>query len=406
MKVPFCIPLIDDDVVDEVHDCLTNTGWLTSGPKVLLLEKEIEELTGIRHAVCVNSWTSGAMLVLRWFGVGPGDEVIIPAYTYSATALCALNIGAKVVMVDVGDDFNINADNISSAITSRTKAIIPVDIGGWPCDYDQIMEVVDRPDIKSKFTPTTERQEKLGRILVVSDSAHSIGATYKNEAAAMYGDFSIFSLHSVKNITAGEGGAICINLPQPFDLQEQYGFLKAFSLNGQTKSAFEKNQIGSWRYDIIDQGLKVNMPDICASVALAQIRKYKTSLLPDRKTLFERYNKGFESQSWAILPPYKSQLKESSCHLYMIRIKGIREDHRDEMIDFISKKEVGVNVHYIPMATLTLFKNMGYSIDDYPITFQLYENEITLPIYNGLSVEQVDYVVETVIEAFDSLNLS
>ena len=331
MKVPFCIPLIDDDVVDEVHDCLTNTGWLTSGPKVLLLEKEIEELTGIRHAVCVNSWTSGAMLVLRWFGVGPGDEVIIPAYTYSATALCALNIGAKVVMVDVGDDFNINADNISSAITSRTKAIIPVDIGGWPCDYDQIMEVVDRPDIKSKFTPTTERQEKLGRILVVSDSAHSIGATYKNEAAAMYGDFSIFSLHSVKNITAGEGGAICINLPQPFDLQEQYGFLKAFSLNGQTKSAFEKNQIGSWRYDIIDQGLKVNMPDICASVALAQIRKYKTSLLPDRKTLFERYNKGFESQSWAILPPYKSQLKESSCHLYMIRIKGIREDHRDEI---------------------------------------------------------------------------
>ena len=400
MKVPFCLPLINDDVINEVNDCLTNTGWLTTGPKVRALEQEICKLTGIKNTLCINSWTSGAMLVLRWFDIGPGDEVIIPAYTYSATALCAMNIGAKVVMVDVNDDFNINTENIRKAITENTKAILPVDIGGWPCDYKEIMAVMESDEVKAKFNPTTERQRMLGRPVVLSDSAHSIGATYENSSAAHWGDFTIFSLHSVKNITAGEGGAIAINLPAPFDNDKEYTFLKAFALNGQNKSAFEKNQVGAWRYDIIDQGLKINMPDICASIALAQIRTYQSAMLPERKQLFEQYQKGFSDCDWAILPPYKNEQKESSCHLYMLRFKNISEQERDDLIHYISHQNVGVNVHYIPMAMLTLFKNKGYDIKDYPNTYKLYSNEITLPIFNGLKPEQVDYVIQTVKEAY------
>ncbi len=403
MKVPFCLPFIDQDVINEVNDTLTNTGWLTTGPKVRALEKEINKLTGIPNSLCINSWTSGAMLVLRWFDIGPSDEVIIPAYTYSATALCAMNIGATVVMVDVGDDFNINIENIRKAITKNTKAILPVDIGGWPCDYDEIMELVNSEEVKNKFSPNSDRQRKLGRPVVLSDSAHSIGAKYKGKSAAQFGDFTIFSLHSVKNVTAGEGGSIVINLPAPFDNDAEYIFLKAFALNGQNKSAFEKNQVGAWRYDIIDQGLKINMPDICAAIALAQIKKYTAEMLPERKRIFTQYNEGFAKYDWAILPPFKNDLKESSCHLYTIRFKHVSEEERDNMIQYISEKNIGVNVHYIPMAMLTLFKNKGYDIKDYPNTFNLYHNLITLPVYNNLSPEQISYVIDIVIESYNAV---
>lgn len=399
MQIPFCLPLIDSDVVAEVNDCLTNTGWLTTGPKVRQLETEISKMTGT-PVLCVNSWTSGAMLVLRWYGIGAGDEVIIPAYTYSATALCAMNIGAKVVMVDVGADFNINIANIQAAITKNTKAILPVDVGGWMCDYDAILELVNSLEVKALFQPANERQEKLGRILILSDAAHSIGAIYKGKPNGQQADATIFSLHSVKNVTTGEGGAICINLPQPFDNQAEYQFLKAFALNGQNKSAFEKNQAGAWRYDIIDQGLKVNMPDICAAIGLAQIRKYQAELLPDRKRIFEQYNAAFSQQAWAILPPYQNEAKRSSCHLYMLRIQGIDEPQRDEIIQLISEAGVGVNVHYIPMAMLTLFKNRGYDIKDYPVTYDNYAREITLPVYNGLTQGQVEYVIQSVLNAY------
>ena len=406
MKVPFCLPLIDQDVIDEVNDCLINTGWLTTGPKVRELENNISKLTKVKNTLCVNSWTSGAMLILRWFGIGVGDEVIIPAYTYSATALCAMNIGAKIVMVDVNEDFNISAQNINEAITKNTKAIIPVDIGGWPCDYKQIMSVVNSTGTKEIFHPNNVRQEKLTRPIVLSDSAHSIGAIYEGESAAQWGDFTIYSLHSVKNITAGEGGAIAINLPAPFDNDAEYNFLKALALNGQNKSAFEKNQLGSWRYDIIDQGLKINMPDICASIALAQIRKYSSTMLPERMKIFEYYNSVFKHHDWAILPPYKNEKKVSSCHLYVLRFKGISESERDQMIQFISSRNVGVNVHYIPMAMLTLFKNNGYDINDYPTTYNLYQNLITLPVYNGLNMDQLEYVTKVVIESFNVVSKS
>ncbi len=401
MAIPFSLPLIDDDVIAEVNDTLTNTGWLTTGPKVRLLEAEISKLTGT-PVLCVNSWTSGAMLMLRWFGIGPGDEVIIPAYTYSATALCAMNIGATVVMVDVGDDFTIATDNIRGAITSRTKAVIPVDVGGWPADYDAIRAVLNASDVRAMFTPASPRQQKLGRILVVSDAAHSIGSRYRGKPNGQWADATVFSLHSVKNVTTGEGGAICLNLPAPFDNDAEYTFLRAFSLNGQNKSAFEKNQTGSWRYDIVDQGLKVNMPDICAAIGLAQMRKYPNELLPDRKRMFERYRSAFAQDSWAIPAYYKDADRESSCHLYLLRIAGADEARRDAIIDYLSARGIGVNVHYIPMAMLTLFKDRGYRMADYPKTYELYANEITLPLYNGLSDSQIDEVIATVRAAVEA----
>ena len=392
MKIPFSLPLIDQPVIDEVLDCLTNTGWLTSGPKVLQFEEEVRRLSGAAAAVGVNSWTSGAMLALRWFGVGPGDEVIIPAYTYSATALCALNIGATVVMVDVGDDFNLDPAQLARALTPRTKAVIPVDVGGLPCDYDALFEVLKN----APFHPATPRQEMLGRPLVLADAAHSIGATYKGRPSGTLADITVFSFHSVKNVTTGEGGAVCLKLPPPFDAATEYRFLKAFSLNGQTKSAFEKNQPGAWRYDIIDQGLKCNLPDICAAVGLAQIRRYQRELLPERKRIAGFYQQAFAGEEWAVRPTLSDADRESSYHLYLLRIAGASEADRDGIIARIAERGVGVNVHYIPMAMLTLFRNLGYRIADYPNTYALYRNEITLPVYNGLGERELGFVAECV----------
>lgn len=399
-KIPFSLPLIDQDVVNEMNDTLLNTGWLTSGPKVQILENQLKEFIDSKAVLCVNSWTSGAMLILRWFGVGAGDEVIIPAYTYSATALAVLNIGAKPIMVDVNDDFTINVDEIKKKITSKTKAIIPVDLGGWVCDYDKIFDLINDKDIISLFNPSTERQKKLGRILVLSDAAHSLGSIYKNKNIGNVADVTVFSLHSVKNITTGEGGAISLNLNSPFNIEEEYKFLKCFSLNGQNKTALEKNQGGGWKYDIIDQGLKVNMPDICASVGIAQMRKYKSTLLPERKSIFEFYNNYFSQYDWAITSLYKNEDSMSSCHLYLLRFKNISEEQRDEMIKYITEEGVGVNVHYIPMAMLTLFKNLGYKIEDYPKTYELYHNLITLPVYNGLTEDKLLRVVNSVKNAY------
>lgn len=403
MKIPFSLPVINQGVIAEMMDCLTNTGWLTTGPKTKALEKEFEKLTKAEAVLCVNSWTSGAMLMLRWFGVKAGDEVIIPAYTYSATALCVMNMGATPVMVDVNDDFNINVANIKKAITPKTKVIIPVDIGGWPCDYDAIMDLVNQKEIISLFKPEVNIQEKFGRILVISDAAHSIGARYKGSITGTATDITVFSLHSVKNITTGEGGAICINLPKPFNNKNTLQYLRYLSLNGQNKSAFEKSKVGGWRYDIVDQGLKVNMPDICAAVGLAQIKDYKNKLLPERKDIFNYYNNYFSNFEWANLPPSINSMRESSYHLYMLRINDINEDQRDLMIEYISSKGVAVNVHYIPMPMLTLFKNKGYKIEDFPNTYSLYANEISLPIYNNLSKIQLDKITNTICEAYNSL---
>ncbi len=403
MNIPYSLPLIDTDVIQEVNDTLINTGWLTSGPKVKQLEEELKKLTGAPACICVNSWVSGAMLILRWFGVGHGDEVIIPSYTYAATALAIMNIGATPVMVDVKEDFTIDEHKIAAAVTPATKAIIPVDLGGWPCNYDEIFNVVNSEAVKSRFQAKTDRQQKMGRLLVLADAAHSIGAVYKGRPSALAADVAIFSFHSVKNITTGEGGGICLNFPAPFNNAEEYQFLKYFALNGQTKSAFEKNQIGGWRYDIVDQGMKVNMPDICAAIGLSQIRRYQGTLLPERRLIYDQYNRNFSAHSWALLPPYDNDEKKSSYHLYLLRIKDITEEQRDQIIQYVSGKGVGVNVHYIPMPMLTLFKQRGYRISDYPVTYRMYANEISLPLYNGMTEEQVSFVVETIAEAYNNI---
>lgn len=403
MKIPFSLPLINQDVVSEMMDTLTNTGWVTTGPKTQRLEQEISKITLTKDVLCVNSWTSGAMLTMRWFGIGPGDEVIIPSYTYAATALSVLNIGAKPIMVDVQNDFTICPEKITEAISNKTKAIIPVDLGGFPADYDKIYKTITEPDILKLFLTANERQKKLSRILVIADAAHSFGAFYKNKEIGRVADVTILSFHSAKNITTGEGGGICLNLPEPFINHNELSFLRSFSLNGQNKSAFEKNKIGGWKYDITDQGMKVNMPDLCAAMGLAQIRKYRKELLPERRRIFDFYTNTLKEFDWAIIPPFENSTRVSSYHLYLLRIRDINEEQRDRMIQLISEESVGVNVHYIPMPLLSLFKNLGYKIEDYPMTYKLYSNEITLPVYNGLTIDQLAHVTNTVIAAYNSL---
>ena len=401
MKIPFSPPYIDDDVINEVTDSL-RSGWITTGPKVKALEEEVCKLSGARRALGVNSWTSGAILVLRWLGLQPGDEVIVPAYTYSATALAVLWAGGKPVMVDSGEDFNISVEAIRRAITPRTKAILPVDIAGFPCDYDAIMSLVSEPEVKAMFSPTSDVQRQLGRIIVVSDSAHSIGAHYNGKRSGSETDIAIFSLHAVKNVTTAEGGIICLNIPEPFDNDKLYADMRLFSLNCQTKDAFTKSKAGGWRYDIIGQGMKCNLADVNAAIGLAQIRKYE-DLLKERKRVFTRYNDALKQYGWALTPPSVTPGKESSYHVYALRIKDVTEQQRDEIIQEIAKSEVAVNVHFVPMPMLTLFREMGYDIKDYTQAYRNYAHEISLPIYPQLTDEQADFVIRTVVEAHNKV---
>lgn len=402
MKIPFSPPYIDDDVIEEVVDSL-KSGWITTGPKCKALEAEIKQLTGAGSVLTINSWTSGAIMMLSWLGVTSGDEVIVPAYSYSATAMAVLHAGAKPVMVDVGEDFNISIDAIRKAITPRTKAIIPVDIAGFPCDYDAIMSLVQEKGILSMFCPTSPIQEKLGRILVLNDAAHSIGARYvKGKMTGSLTDISIFSLHAVKNVTTAEGGAICFNMPEPFDNETLYAELRMMSLNCQTKDAFSKSKAGSWRYDITGLGFKMNMADVNAAIGLAQIRKYP-ELQRERRRVFEVYKRKFTDYPWAIIPPSIDGERETSYHIFALRIKDCSEAQRDAIIDEVAKKEVAVNVHFIPMPMLTLFKELGYKIGDYPQAYQNFAHEISLPIYPQLTNEMAEYVASTIIEAYETV---
>ncbi|MDX9919492.1 MAG: DegT/DnrJ/EryC1/StrS family aminotransferase [Paludibacter sp.] len=400
MKIPFSPPFIDDDVINEVVDAL-KSGWITTGPKVKALEDEIARFSGAQSVLCVNSWTSGAIMMLSWLGVNEGDEVIIPAYTYAATALAVIHAGAKPVMVDINDDFNISVAEIAKAITPKTKAIIPVDIAGWPCDYKQIMALVSSEDILEKFTPTSDVQKKLGRILVLNDAAHSLGARYFDKNIGTECDVTIFSLHAVKNVTTAEGGAICLNMPDVFDNAKLYSELRRMTLNCQTKDAFSKSKAGGWRYDIVGLGMKINLADVNAAIGLAQIRKYDT-LLSQRKEVAARYRKAFSKYEWAVIPPQISDSKESSCHIFPLRIKHITEEQRDNIIQRISEADVAVNVHFIPLPMLSYFKKLGYDIKDFPQSFKNYSAEISLPIYPQLTTEQIDYIVSTVVNAYNS----
>jgi dTDP-4-amino-4,6-dideoxygalactose transaminase len=328
--------------------------------------------------------------------------VIVPSYTYCATALAVLNLGATPVMVDVEAPFHLAIDQVAAAITEKTKAILPVDLGGWPCDYRKILDVLESDSVKIKFRPRGRVQETLNRPLVIADAAHSLGAERNGTRVGGLTDVTIFSFHSVKNLTTGEGGMICLNLPDEFNNDEERTVVRYLSLNGQTKTALEKSTVGGWRYDIVDQGFKANMPDLCAAVGLAQIRQYESKMLPERERIFRAYNEAFEIHSWSILPPMKDANSVSSMHLYQLRIDGIDEECRNQMMRLVAEDGVGVNVHYVPLPMLTLFKRLGYKIEDHPNAFKLYENEITLPVYNGLSEQNTQTASNSVISAFSA----
>ncbi len=399
--IPFAPPYIDDDVVNEVVDSL-RSGWITTGPKVKALEEKISEFTGCPKSLCVNSASSALIFMLNWFGIKKGDEVIVPAYTYCATALAVLHLGATPVMVDVGDDFNIDISQIKNAITEKTKAIIPVDIAGYPCDYDELYNIVNSDEVKKKFCPKNVTQKNLSRILILADSAHSFGAKYKELNTGNIADITIFSFHAVKNLTTSEGGAICLNLPSPFNNEELYNELRPLTLNGQTKDAFTKTVGNSWKYDVEKLGVKINMPDVCAAIGLAQFTKYD-EILERRRKIFDYYTNRLSGYDWVITPPYLSDIKKSSCHVFLLRISGISENLRDKIIEEIYEKGVSVNVHFVPLPMLTLFKNLGYSIENYSKSYSIYTSEISLPIYPQLTDVQLEKIIDTFINACNKI---
>jgi len=401
-NIPFSPPRFHPELIDEISDTL-KTGWITTGPKTKKFEQELISYTGCKKVNALNSATAGMEIVLRWFGVGPGDEVIIPAYTYCATANVVMHLGAKPVMVDINkDDFNINVQNIRNAITKNTKVLVPVDIGGLPCDYKELNMLVRTDDVKHLFCPITEVQKKLGRILVMSDSAHSFGAEYEGARAGSLTDVSVFSFHAVKNLTTAEGGAICWNLPDHFNCEEIYNYINTLILHGQSKDALSKTKSGGWKYDVAEPGFKCNMTDVLACIGLVELSHYEETL-KRRKDIVEQYNKGFENETWSIIPEHITENKQSSFHLYMLRIKGATEDQRDKIIEKISEKQVSVNVHFIPLPLLTAYHTIGYDINDYPETYSKYSNEISLPVYFDLSDEQVQTVISAVKESVNSV---
>lgn len=398
-KIDFAPPYIDEDIVTAVAETV-RSGWLTTGPKVKELEELSATLLGLEKTVCVNSWTSGAAIVYKWLGIGPGDEVIVPAYTFAATALSVIHTGATPVMVDILDDFTIDPEKIKAAITPRTKAILPVDLGGWPCDYDAINAVVNSPEVKQQFTPGNDVQVKFGRPVVIADAAHSIGAIYNNKKAVHFADISIISMHAVKNVTTAEGGIICLNLPEQFNNQDVYRYMKLNTMSGQDRDAFSKKNTGSWQYDIVTDGLKANLTDVCAAIGLVQLKKYADFMLPERTRVYDHYNKFFDDKEWAILPAAQTDSRKSSHYLYPLRIKGITEEQRNEMIEHIMNAGVSVNVHFIPLPQLTVFKEKGYQIKDYPNAYKNYACEISLPIYVQLSDDDCAYVAQQVEKAY------
>ena len=401
--IPFSPPRVDKKTTDAVTAILLS-GWITSGPKTKEFETKLADYCGNSTTLCLNSATAGLELVLRWFGVGPGDEVILPAYTYCATANVVMHCGAKPVLVDVNaHDFNISAKNIEAAITSKTKVIMPVDFAGLPCDYDEINNLVKKSTIVSLFKANSKEQKQLGRILVLSDSAHSFGAQYYGTKAGTLTDVSVFSFHAVKNLTTAEGGAIALNFPAPFDNKAIYEQLRICSLHGQNKDALSKTKAGAWEYDVVTAGYKCNMTDIQAASGWVELERYDSENLPTRKNIFDAYSVELSKHSWAELSPYLNDTKVSSFHLFPLRIKGATLEQRNSIIEEISKNEVAVNVHFKPLPLLTFYKNLGYKMEDYPVAYDNFKREISLPVYFGLSDDNVKTVLNVVIAAVEKV---
>lgn len=388
-KIPFSPPDISESEINAVVEVL-RSGWITSGPKAALFEKKIQEYCSLDKAIAVYSGTDAMELVLKAMGIGQGDEVVTTPYTYAATSNVITHRGAKPVYVDVKKgDFLIDIDKIYDAITDRTKAIITVDIGGVPVDYDAVREV-----IKAKG-----RED----IVLLSDSAHSFGSKYKGRRVGSQFDFHAFSFHAVKNLTTAEGGAVTFNNNTAFGREDLYRELKVTSLSGQTKDALSKMQPGAWKYDIINDGLKCNMTDIMASIGLAQLERFD-GMLEKRRQIYEVYTNALRGKEWTIIPFQKDgQGTETNYHLYTLRIKGFKEEQRDRVITMLAERGIAANVHFIPIPMLSFYRSLGYNIKDYPNTYAQYENEITLPLYSILPLEDAEYVAKELIDCVEKI---
>jgi dTDP-4-amino-4,6-dideoxygalactose transaminase len=398
--IPFSPPRIDQAVIDEVSAAL-QSGWITTGPRTKLFEKEISAYCGSKTTIAVSAWTTGMEVLLRWWGVGPGDEVILPAYTYCASANVVIHTGATPVLVDCDPtDFNLSISAVEAAITPRTKVIMPVDIGGLPCDYQVLYRIIEEK--KALFVANSPQQAQLGRILLAADAAHSFGASLMGKKVGAIADITVFSFHAVKNLTTAEGGAITFNLPDGFDHDEIYKTFNIKILHGQSKDALAKTQKGAWRYDVLEPGYKCNMTDIQAAIGLIELGRYQENIYR-RKAIFKQYDDAFATKSWAELPVHLTRFKESSYHLYQLRIRKCSEAQRDAIIQAIFDQDVAVNVHFQPLPLLTAYKQLGYQIADYPNAYSHYAAEISLPVYYDLTDDQVQQVISAVCVSVEAI---
>lgn len=410
MNIPFSPPDISEAEIEKVTEVL-RSGWITTGPKTKEFEERIAEYCGNKKAVCLNSATAAMELTLRILGVGEGDEVIVPAYTYTATASVVCHVGARLVMVDTAkDSFEMDYEKLEAAITEKTKVIIPVDLAGVLCDYRKIFEIVEKK--KSLFYPANELQKDFGRIIVMADAAHGFGAFQLNgkkqkEMCGAIADFTCFSFHAVKNLTTAEGGAVTWRERKGIDSQEIYQKYMLLSLHGQSKDALAKTQIGAWEYDIVAPYYKCNMTDIMAAIGLGQLERYE-ELLNYRKEIVEKYD--FAIEEWSKKHSRKihrlshiTEEKVSSCHLYLIRIDGLEEQQRNMIITKMAEKGVATNVHYKPLPMLSAYKNQGFKIEDYPHAYSFYKNELTLPLHTKLTDKEVEYIIEQLFAVLENV---
>lgn len=398
-NIPFSPPDISDGEINEVIDTL-KSGWITTGPKTKELERRLSEFTNTPKTVCLNSATAALELTLRVLGIGEGDEVIVPAMTYTASCSVIYHVGAKAVIVDIAEDSHeMDYDALANAITENTKAVIPVDLAGIPCDYDKIFEVVESK--KHLFKANSKYQEKLGRVAVVADGAHALGSTYKGKKIGSVADFTTFSFHAVKNFTTAEGGSVTWKENENFDNEELYREYQIYSLHGQTKDALAKTKAGSWEYDIVIPGYKCNLTDIAASIGLVQLDRYP-KLLERRDNIISQYNKGFEGTRISALS-HSSDDYKSCGHLYITHVEGATFEQRGEIIVKMAERGISCNVHYKPLPLLTAYKNLGFDIENYPNAYNYYVKEITLPLHTRLSDEDVAVIISNFKEIVEEV---
>lgn len=402
-KIMFSPPDIGEDEINEVIDTL-KSGWITTGPKTKLFEEKLSQYCNTDKTVCLNSATAALELSLRALGIKEGDEVITSAYTYTASCSVICHVGATPILVDIQQDtLEMNYKKMEEAITDKTKAIIPVDIAGVICDYDKINEIVERK--KSLFKPNNEIQKAIGRIAIVADSAHAVGAIRNGKKAGEFADFTCFSFHAVKNLTTGEGGAVTWKKNDKIDSEALYKKFQILSLHGQTKDALHKNELGSWEYDILEPAFKCNMTDIMAAIGLAQLRRYE-GMVERRQSIIEKYEKALEEHNVTTLVHHnKAENTKSSGHLFIVRLNGIDERSRNEIIKKMAAKGIATNVHYKPLPMLTAYRNLGFNIEDYPNSYNFYKGEITLPLYTLLTDEEVEFIIKSFVEILGEYNI-